>query len=90
VTKQTTAVGYVRVSWVGGRGGESFLSPELQREQIALAARRWTPSFPRVLRLRRHSLKDAASPRSRLRWIERILSGSAQCQAVPIQKGVQR
>jgi hypothetical protein len=54
VSKQTTAVGYVRVSRVGGRGGDSFLSPELQREQIALAARReglevadvrrsWTP-----------------------------------------------
>ena len=38
-TKQT-AVGYVRVSRVGDRGGDSFLSPERQREQIALAARR--------------------------------------------------
>ncbi len=34
------AVGYVRVSKVGGRGGDSFLSPDLQREQIAAAARR--------------------------------------------------
>ena len=32
------AVGYVRVSKVGGRGGDSFLSPDLQREQIAAAA----------------------------------------------------
>lgn len=31
-------VGYVRVSRVGGRGGESFISPELQRERITLAA----------------------------------------------------
>ena len=28
------AAGYVRVSQVGGRGGDSFLSPELQRERI--------------------------------------------------------
>lgn len=28
------AVGYIRVSQVGGRGGDSFLSPELQREKI--------------------------------------------------------
>ena len=35
-----TAVGYVRVSRVGGRGGDSFLSPDLQREEIARAAAR--------------------------------------------------
>ena len=34
------AVGYVRVSRVGGRGGDSFLSPDLQREEIARAAAR--------------------------------------------------
>jgi hypothetical protein len=28
------AIGYVRVSVVGSRGGESFLSPQLQRESI--------------------------------------------------------
>jgi DNA invertase Pin-like site-specific DNA recombinase len=32
------AIGYVRVSRVGGRGGESFISPELQRETIAAKA----------------------------------------------------
>ena len=32
--------GVRRVSRVGGRGGDSFISPELQREQIALAAKR--------------------------------------------------
>jgi hypothetical protein len=36
-TKQ--AVGYVRESRVGGRGGDSFLSPDLHREQIDAAAR---------------------------------------------------
>ncbi len=34
------AVGYIRVSKVGGRGGDSFLSPELQREEIARVAAR--------------------------------------------------
>jgi hypothetical protein len=27
-------IGYIRVSQVGGRGGDSFISPELQRESI--------------------------------------------------------
>ncbi len=27
-------IGYVGVSRVGGRGGDSFLAPELQREEI--------------------------------------------------------
>lgn len=34
------AIGYVRVSKLGGRGGDSFLSPQLQREEIERAARR--------------------------------------------------
>jgi DNA invertase Pin-like site-specific DNA recombinase len=34
------ALGYVRVSRVGGRGGDSFLSPDLQREEIARVAAR--------------------------------------------------
>lgn len=33
-------VGYVRASRVAGRGGDSFLSPELQRQHIADVARR--------------------------------------------------
>ncbi len=36
----TRAVGYVRVSKVRGSAGDSFLSPDLQREQIAAAAGR--------------------------------------------------
>jgi DNA invertase Pin-like site-specific DNA recombinase len=40
VTARAKAVGYVRVSRVGGRGGDRFLSPELQREQIATVAAR--------------------------------------------------
>lgn len=38
--KKRRAVGYVRVSRVGGRSGDSFLSPDLQREQIEGVARR--------------------------------------------------
>ena len=34
------AIGYVRVSKLGGRGGDSFLSPQFQREEIERAARR--------------------------------------------------
>lgn len=33
-------VGYVRVSRVAGREGDSFLSPELQRESIEGLAKR--------------------------------------------------
>jgi DNA invertase Pin-like site-specific DNA recombinase len=36
----TAVVGYVRVSRVGARGGDSFLSPALQREEIARVAAR--------------------------------------------------
>lgn len=35
-----SAVGYVRVSRVGGRGRDSFLSPDLQREEMPPAAAR--------------------------------------------------
>jgi site-specific DNA recombinase len=39
-SERTRAVGYVRVSKVGGREGDSFLSPQLQREEIERVARR--------------------------------------------------
>ena len=38
--KAKRVVGYVRVSRIGGREGDSFLSPTLQREQIAAVALR--------------------------------------------------
>ncbi|HEU0246993.1 MAG TPA: recombinase family protein [Gaiellaceae bacterium] len=38
--KSKKAIGYVRVSRVGGREGDRFISPELQREQIEAVARR--------------------------------------------------
>lgn len=37
--RRTKAIGYVRVSRVGGRGGESFISPDVQREAIEAKAR---------------------------------------------------
>jgi len=68
VSKQTTAVGYVRVSRVGGRGGDSFLSPELQREQIALAARREGLEVADVL----EELDASGGNRDRPLWNEAI------------------
>jgi DNA invertase Pin-like site-specific DNA recombinase len=38
--KSKKAIRYVRVSRVGGREGDRFISPELQREQIEAVARR--------------------------------------------------
>jgi DNA invertase Pin-like site-specific DNA recombinase len=38
--KAKRVIGYVRVSKTGGRAGDSFLSPELQREQIERLAGR--------------------------------------------------
>ena len=40
MNRNSRAIGYVRVSKLGGRGGDSFLSPQLQREEIERAARR--------------------------------------------------
>lgn len=37
---KTTAIGDVRVLRVGGRGGDSFLSPELQRQSIQRVCQR--------------------------------------------------
>ncbi len=37
---RTKAIGYVRVSRVGGRGADSFLSPELQRQSIERVCQR--------------------------------------------------
>jgi DNA invertase Pin-like site-specific DNA recombinase len=68
VTRQTAAVGYVRVSRVGGRGGDSFLSPELQREQIALAARREGLEVVDVL----EELDASGGDRMREKWNEAI------------------
>jgi len=49
VRTKRAAVGYVRVSRVGGRGGDSFLSPDLQRQEIARAAAREGPEVAEVI-----------------------------------------
>jgi hypothetical protein len=67
VSKQTAAVGYVRVR-VGRRGGDSFLSPELQREQIAFAARREGLEIVDVL----EELDASGGDRTREKWNEAI------------------
>ena len=69
-TKQT-ALGFVRVSRVGGGGGGSFLSPELQREQIALAARRECLHVVDVL----EELGASGGDRTREKWNEAIRRG---------------
>lgn len=56
------AVGYVRVSRVGGRGGDSFLSPDIQREQIEAVARREGLDVVEVLEELDASDGDAARP----------------------------
>ena len=62
------AVGYVRVSRVGGREGDGFISPQLQREQIAAAARREGLEVVAVL----EELDASGGDRSRPRWNEAI------------------
>lgn len=64
-------MGYVRVSRVGGRGGDSFLSPELQREQISLAARREGLEVADVL----EELDASGGNRDRPLWNEAIRRG---------------
>jgi Resolvase, N terminal domain len=53
---------------VGGRGGDSFLSPELQREQIAFAARREGLEIVDVL----EELDASGGDRTREKWNEAI------------------
>jgi hypothetical protein len=68
VTTKAKAVGYVRVSRVGSRGGDSFLSPDLQREQIAAAARREGLDVVEVL----EELDASGGDASREKWNEAI------------------
>jgi site-specific DNA recombinase len=56
------AVGYIRVSRVGGRAGDSFLSPDLQKEQIAAVARREGFEVVEILEELDASGGDAARP----------------------------
>jgi DNA invertase Pin-like site-specific DNA recombinase len=56
------ALGYVRVSRVAGRDGDSFLSPELQRESIARVCQRERLELVDVLEELDRSGGDAARP----------------------------
>ena len=56
------AVGYIRVSKVGGREGDSFISPQLQREQIEAVARREGLEIAEVIEELDASGGDASRP----------------------------
>lgn len=70
------AIGYVRVSRVGGREGDSFLSPELQRESISRVCEREGLELVEVLEELDRSGGDAARPLWNLA-IERVERGDA-------------
>ena len=70
-------IGYVRVSQVGGREGDSFISPALQREQIEAVARREGLTIVRVI----EELDASGGDSERPGWNEAIgavESGEAQ------------
>jgi Resolvase, N terminal domain len=60
--KSKRAIGYVRVSRVGGREGDRFISPELQREQIEAVARREGVQVVEVVQKLDASGGDASRP----------------------------
>lgn len=73
---KTKAIGYVRVSRVGGRGGDAFLSPDLQRQSIERVCQREGFELVDVLEELDKSGGDADRPL----WnqaIERVESGEA-------------
>ena len=77
----TSVVGDVRLSRIGGREGDSFLSPTLQREQIEFAARREGLVVTEVL----EELDASGGDASRLPWneaIERVERGEVRGIAV--------
>ena len=75
------ALGYVRVSRVGARQGDSFLSPELQRESIERICQREALELLEVVEELDRSGGDASRPLWN-RCIERIERGEAQALVV--------
>ena len=69
--------GYIRVSQVAGRGGESFISPAMQREQIE----RWADANRVFLGVIFEELDESGARQDRpllLRAIERVESGKSR------------
>jgi site-specific DNA recombinase len=79
--KATRVVGYVRVSRRGSRDDDRFLSPDLQREQIASLAKRENLSVVDVLEEIDVSGKDDARPEWN-RALALVESGEVQGIAV--------
>ena len=75
------ALGYVRVSRVGGRGGDSFLSPQLQREAIGRVCAREGLELIDTYEELDKSGGDAGRPLWN-RAIERIETGEARALVV--------
>jgi len=68
--------GYIRVSQVGGRGGEKFISPSVQREQIEA----WTSSNGSLLGVVFEELDESGGRADRpllMEAIERVESGES-------------
>ena len=79
--QSSKAVGYVRVSRIGGRGGDSFLSPDLQREEIARVAAREGLEVVEVIEELDASGGDSRRP-GRNRAIEMVERGQASAIVV--------
>lgn len=75
------ALGYVRVSRVGGRQGDSFLSPELQRESIERVCQREALELVEIVEELDRSGGDASRPLWN-RCIDRIERGEARTLVV--------
>ncbi len=77
----TAVVGYVRVSRVGARGGDSFLSPALQREEIARVAAREGLEVVEVVEELDASGGDARRPgwNRVLEMVESVVAQARRC-----------
>ncbi len=66
--KRTRLVGYVRVSKVAGRKGDSFISPKVQREKIDAWARLHDADIEDVL----EELDESGAKKNRPKWQEAL------------------
>src|SRR5690348_390422 len=75
------AIGYIRVSKVGGRGGDSFISPAEQRKAIEHVAKREKLNLIGIY----EELDASGGDNSRPAWnqaLERIEAGKAKALVV--------